>query len=209
MKVTKFVHSCLLVETEARVGLLDPGDFSFHSGLFEIDKLQRLDDIIITHEHPDHMFIPFIKALVHKFPDVVITTTPSAADLLTADGITAGATSTDAVQLFGAHHESMVPLGQPPANTGVHYLQQISHPGDSHHFTETMEVLALPITAPWGTLARAAELGAELRPQTIIPIHDWHLNDQARAGFYDRLEVYFQEHGIRFVKPVNGQPFEV
>ena len=209
MKVTKFAHSCLYIETEQRAGIIDPGDLSFNSGSFKPDAIQRLDDIMITHEHPDHMHIPFIKVLLKKFPQAQIITNPAAATVLAAEGITATTSNTPAVELFGASHETMVPLGQPPANTGIHYLQQLSHPGDCHHFSETMEILALPITAPWGTLARAAELGVELRPQSIIPIHDWHLNEQARQGFYERLDKFFQEKGIRFIKPVDGQPFEV
>ena len=53
MKITKFVHSCILVETPERVGLFDPGVFSERA--FNPETLQKLDDIIITHKHQDHL----------------------------------------------------------------------------------------------------------------------------------------------------------
>ncbi len=68
MKITKFVHSCLLVEAEGKVILVDPGDFSWGSGTFDIVKLNQLDKIVITHEHSDHFCEPFVKALAEKFP---------------------------------------------------------------------------------------------------------------------------------------------
>ena len=64
MKVTKFVHSCLLVEMPApinRTALFDPGAMSVDA--LEVDSLEYLDDIIITHEHGDHFHLPLIKQL--------------------------------------------------------------------------------------------------------------------------------------------------
>lgn len=181
------------------------GYFSWDSGLFDIAKLERLDDIVITHEHFDHMHLPFIQALVAKFPNVRITTTQAAAGQLKEAGLSNVQTeSSEGVELFTASHESLAPLSIPPENTGVHYLGRLTHPGDSHYFTETKDILALPVTAPWGSLVRAAQLGSELKPKYIIPIHDAHWNETARASFYDKLEAFFKEQGIQFVKVQDG-----
>lgn len=210
MKVTKYVHSCLLIETPESVSIIDPGIFSWESGLFSIDTLTRLDDIIITHEHPDHMHLPFITVLTAKFPEARIITNPAVAVLLQEAGLTNVYTqSNEHAQLFATAHESTEPLGHTPEHTGVHYAGQLTHPGDSHHFAETKDILALPMTAPWGTLMRAAELGAALHPRCIIPIHDWHWNDAARASFYGRLEAFFQEQGIQFIAIQDGVAVEL
>lgn len=209
MKITKFVHACLLVETPQRVGLIDPGQFSWESGLFEVNKLERLDDLVITHEHFDHMFLPFIQAVIAKFPTVVITTTPNAAAKLQESGIAAHTKSSESVQLFTTPHESTEPMGAPPQNTGLHYLGQLTHPGDSHSFTETRDILALPVTAPWGYMLNAARLGVSLKPKTIIPIHDWHWNNTARRAAYDSLQAFFAKQDITFIKPTDGVSFEV
>ena len=205
MEITKYIHSCLLIRTPDRVGIIDPGGFSWDSGLLDIAKLEQLDDIIITHEHADHLSVPFVQAIVAKFPNARITTTKSAAAQLKAAGIpSARSTPSDGIELFAVNHEPLTPLSQTPENIGVHYLGRITHPGDSQHFTVTNEVLALPVTAPWGTLVRAAQLGSELKPRYIIPIHDWHWNDTARAQAYDRLEAFFKERGIIFIKAQDG-----
>jgi L-ascorbate metabolism protein UlaG (beta-lactamase superfamily) len=210
MKITKYVHSCLLVEATERVGIIDPGQFSWESGLFDVASLERLDDIIITHEHFDHMYLPFIQALVAKFPNAQVTITHAAAAKLTEAGFANIQTkSSEGIELFATNHEPIAPLGSAPENVGVHYLGSLTHPGDSHHFTETKDILALPVTAPWGTLARAAELALELKPKYIIPIHDWHWNDAARNQAYDRLQKFFQEHGIEFIMVKDGASIEI
>lgn len=175
-----------------------------------MNSLTRLDDIMVTHEHDDHLWLPFVQALVAKFPDARITTTAGGAAKLKAGGIPHAETTGSAeVELFAAEHESLDPLGVAPQNTGIHYLGQLSHPGDCQHFAESKAILALPLTAPWGTLMRAAALGAELKPKAIIPIHDWHLNDAARAKAYGQLEAFFAEKGIHFIKPTDGSPVEL
>ncbi len=209
MQITKFVHSCLLVETPNRAAMFDPGQFSWESGLFNIDKLAQLDDIFITHEHFDHLWMPFIEALVAQFPQVGIVGPQAVVAKLAEAGIQATTQTPTGVELLAANHESVAPLGVAPEHTGYHFLDKFTHGGDSHHITRTKEVLALAVTAPWGTLMRCAELGAALKPKVIIPIHDWHWNDVARRQAYDRLEEFFKDQGIAFIKPVDSEAFTV
>jgi L-ascorbate metabolism protein UlaG (beta-lactamase superfamily) len=209
MRITKYVHSCLLVETPKRVGIIDPGNYSWQSKLLDIDRLERLDDIVITHEHADHFHLPFVMALLAEFPSAAVTTNQSVASMLRQEGVDAAVTGNEAVELFAADHETTEPLAPPPLNVGVHYLGELTHPGDCHHFAATKDVLALPVTAPWGTVPRALELGRDLKPRYVIPIHDWHWNDAARAAMYPRFEQFFGGHGITFVKAEDGEPIEV
>ncbi len=74
MKITKYVHSCLLVETPKQTILLDPGVYSYDSHLLSIAALRTLDFIVITHEHPDHYDLPFLKEICAKFPNATIVT---------------------------------------------------------------------------------------------------------------------------------------
>ena len=209
MKITKYVHSCLLIETPERLTIIDPGQFSFDSGLFDMAKLSRLDDIVITHEHSDHFHMPFVQNLIQAFPDVNVTSTDSVISLLKQHGIQPNLGQSSVIQAFTAAHESLDPLGQAPDNIGVHYLDELTHPGDCHHFSESKRILALPMTAPWGTVMRAAELGLELKPQFIIPIHDWHWNNEARKSFYTTFEAFFKQHGITFIKLEDGVAIEL
>ena len=203
MKITKFVHSCLLVETPDRVALFDPGSYS----TLKPETLERLDDIFITHHHGDHLGVDLIKQLVAKFPDVRITATAQGIELLADAGISATNVPPEGAMLFDSRHESVEPLFPTPQEHGYHYLDALSHPGDSHSFRETKAILALPVQAPWGTPIAATNLALELKPKYIIPIHDWHWSDAARTGMYNMLEPVFQKSGIEFIKVENGVPF--
>lgn len=208
MKITKLVHSCLLVEVPApvnRTALFDPGSFS----TVDADGLEFLDDIIITHIHGDHFDLETVKKLVVKFPDVRITAPDEIVQQLNAESIPATSAASGGITFFDSPHEVIRPFfdADPPQEIGVHYLGSLTHPGDSHSFHETKSVLALPVQAPWGSANRAVELGLELKPRYIIPIHDWHWSDAAREASYDRMEEVFGKAGITFIKAVNGEPF--
>jgi L-ascorbate metabolism protein UlaG (beta-lactamase superfamily) len=208
MKVTKFVHSCLLVETPDRVALFDPGVMSTSS--IDLDQISQLDDIFITHAHPDHFDVDFIKKLIDKFPTVRITTTSELTDILNKESIKASPTPPAGVEFFDSPHEQVEPLFPgPPQEIGIHYLDVLSDPGDSHSFTETKQILALPMQAPWGSNVNAMAVALKLKPRYVLPIHDWHWHDDARRAAYDRFEQVLGEQGIKFFKLETGQPVDI
>ena len=209
MKITKFVHSCLLVEVDSpirRVALFDPGAFSVDA--LSVDLLDQLDDIFITHEHGDHFSVELIKRLVEEFPKVRITAPESVVAQLEQAGISASTQPPEGVTLFSSPHEKIRPYfeADPPEEYGYHYLNALSDPGDSHSFTETMAILALPVTGPWGSVVNATELALKLKPKHVIPVHDWHWNDIAREGMYDSLETSLGADDIKFYRMKTGEP---
>jgi len=207
MKVTKFVHSCLLVETPDRVAIFDPGMMSRSAFNFEI--LNRLDDILITHVHGDHCDPEFISELIAKFPTVRIAGPQDVVDELAKHGIKATTTLPANVTLFESPHESVMNMFDTPEQYGYHYLDQLSDPGDSHSFKETKAILALPVQAPWGSSVKALNLALELKPKHVLPIHDWHWRDEARAQMYARFEDVLGKQGITFHKLETGVPVEI
>ena len=50
MKITKFGHSCLLVEENGVRILFDPGSYSTAQ-----NDVKNIDVVLITHEHSDHV----------------------------------------------------------------------------------------------------------------------------------------------------------
>lgn len=207
MKVTKFVHSCLLIETDDRVVIFDPGMMSVEAlGGISID---RLDNILITHVHGDHMDASMIKQLILRYPQARITGTSEVKAALAEVGITASDQAPDGIKFFKSPHESVEPVFPQPEQNGMHLLDVLTNPGDCHSFKETKQVLALPISGPWGSTIRALNVALELKPKYVLPIHDWHMREESRLMFYDIFERILGEQGIKFFKLETGQPVEI
>ncbi len=68
-------HASVLIRLKGKVILLDPvfGNPNFISRYFElptpIEKLKRVDYVLTTHDHRDHLDEPTIRAIVEKFPN--------------------------------------------------------------------------------------------------------------------------------------------
>ncbi|TSC85450.1 MAG: beta-lactamase [Microgenomates group bacterium Gr01-1014_7] len=208
MKLSKHVHSCLLVEEAGKRFLFDPGNYTFEENGLDVDAIPSLDYLLITHEHQDHMYLPLIKKVVTKFPDVKIFSNKSVLDILGKKGIKASSKGDDLVSLEEISHERIF-SGPVPQNVMITINSKLTHPGDSHHLQTPAPILALPVQASWGSTTDAVELAVRLKPKVIIPIHDWHWNEQARSLMYKRLEDYFANIGIKFIGLTTGQEIEI
>lgn len=210
MKITKFVHSCVLVEANAEAVLFDPGVYSWNSGLVNLDSFPSLTAIIVTHAHGDHCAEPFVKALVQKFPNARWFAPSDLASTLNEWGVReVSSNSMDNFQVAEVSHADVKPYAPQVRNLIANWDGLVTHPGDTHDFSATNPVLLLPIDAPWGTTIRAINLALELKPKYIVPIHDGMWNDGWKQGSYQNLEKLFADNGITFVKPEDGVSFEV
>ncbi len=207
MKVTKFVHSCLLIEDQEKTVLIDPGEFSVELLKPRLAAIPKLDYLLITHEHFDHMDIPLVKEIVARFKPKVISTA-SVREMLRKEGIEVQTTGDDYIEIESVPHESISPLGQASQNVLFHVGGKLTHPGDSHSFSNTKDILALPIQAPWGSTINAVNLAFKLKPKKVIPIHDWHWRNEARESMYPRLKESFLTNGIEFISSQDSIPFD-
>ncbi len=208
MRITKYVHSCLLVEEQGKTVLFDPGTYSTEHNDLDIAYLKKVDVLLITHEHQDHLDIPFVRLLAEKFPDLKILSNASVAALLEREGIEASSKGNEFVSMESAPHEQLLENQSIPENTLFTLWGRFLHPGDSLHFEKTAEILALPLQAPWGSFVQAIAKAVLLKPKLVLPIHDWHWRDEARKNLYERARAHLKEHGISFAALETGQPFE-
>jgi L-ascorbate metabolism protein UlaG (beta-lactamase superfamily) len=211
MKITKFVHSCLLVETDSLRALIDPGRFTYESHLINVNKLEHLDYIVFTHEHPDHYHEELLRKLSNRFKHAAIVTNDDLADkihkLNLPNPVQTG--SDDNLVLFEAKHQPL-PLNLPGVvNFGVHLSDKLTHSGDSYEIKQTREILALPITAPFASLKEALDAVIKLKPKMVLPMHDWEWHKQARESRYALAKELLRPHGIEFVELENAQPVEI
>ncbi|HSX58376.1 MAG TPA: MBL fold metallo-hydrolase [Candidatus Saccharimonadales bacterium] len=209
MKITKFLHSCLVVEENDKKLLIDPGIYSYEAKVIDYDALGNLDYILITHEHPDHFHPPLVKELLAKFPDAKITTNSSVVELLKKENIESISVGNDLIEVEEVEHEHVFGMTEMPENFLFKIFGKLTHPGDSEHYELETDILALPVLAPWTNTSLAVERAVKLKPKVIIPIHDFLWTEEAREWMYGRFETYFKENGIDFKSVKTGEEIEV
>lgn len=208
MKITKYLHSCLLVENDNKTILLDPGIYTEQGKILNLEEIPNIDIIGITHEHFDHMSIPFIKKIIAKYPKIQIFSNNSIKNILKKEGINVKTENNNVLKMDYVNHEKIW-MGPVCENIEITLFDKLSHLGDSLGFTKSGEILALPIAAPWGSTNWAVEKALEIKPKIIIPIHDFQLKDDVRMNMYQRLEEYFINFGISFKKMGTNEKIEI
>lgn len=208
MKISKHIHSCILIEENGKKVLIDPGNYSVEDKGINIDDIKTLDYLLITHEHMDHMYVPFIKEVLYKFPDLKFISNVAVKNKLSLEGIKVDLEGDNLVEIVDAPHEHV--FGAPQfQNSLFNAFNTLTHPGDNLSFTKTCRILALPVQAPWGSLTQAVEKAVEVKPEYIIPIHDWHWSTEARNSLYARLVDYFAKFRIKFFPVQTGEEVEI
>ncbi|MFK0233198.1 MBL fold metallo-hydrolase [Streptomyces vinaceus] len=187
MKLTKRLHSCVQLEKDGRVLVIDPGAFS------EPDAGLGADALLVTHEHPDHFEEGRLRAALDANPAAALWTLRSVAEHLApaypgrvhtvghGDAFSAAGFE---VQVHGELHAVIHP--DIPRVTNVGYLVEGSlfHPGDALTVPEVpVDTLMLPVHAPWNKVAEVIDYLREVKPRRAIDIHDAYLSDIARPVY--------------------------
>ncbi len=216
MKLTKLVHSCLLVETAGKKALVDPGNYSWQSGLVRPENLTDIDIVVITHNHPDHLDESFVRAIYAASPNAQWYGTLQAVNQLGGFGITAQSEShNDDVRFITSEHANLSPwVTEQPEHTSYVLFNEILIGGDCHTLTNNhgARIFAGAVSGgPWGAVVGYTKMIAAMSPQPeiVVPLHDWHWNDEARQAIYARLPEVMNRLGATFVALENGQGVEV
>src|SRR3990167_3859440 len=139
MKISKHTHSCLLVEDNGKVALVDPGEYTAQAGTLDVSKMEKLDYIVITHEHQDHMYIPLIKEVMEKFPNAQIMSNSSVKTKLGEVGLSVITESNRDIILEETAHEEVFDVPSMVANVLVRIFGKLTHPGDSLQLNSTTD----------------------------------------------------------------------
>ena len=200
MNITKFGHSCLFIEEQDLRLIVDPGMFSTTQ-----DQLHDIDALIITHEHEDHYDINSIKMIVKNNPGIVILTNASVSEKLKTEGIASQVVKDGdivqkkdiAIEFFGHDHAIMHSSIPPFQNIGFFIANRFFYPGDA--FTDPgrpVDILALPVQAPWLKLPEAIDYALALKPKICFPIHDGIMKNPGSTHAIPKKVL--TERGIRF-----------
>lgn len=200
MQITRYGHSCLLVEdADARI-LIDPGNLST-----DFESLTGLSGILVTHVHDDHIDAERIAALVAANPQAAVIAEAAAAEKIRGAGVeqVTAAQAGDSfdlgstVEVFGKDHA--VIHADLPGFGNVGYLvgDRLFHPGDSlEPPATTVEILATPVQAPWMALKEAIDYVRAVAPQAALPIHDGLLKS---TGLYTGRLASMGPEGMRWL----------
>lgn len=212
MKITKYIHSCLVFEQDDYKLLIDPGNFTFIEGLVKPDDFADVSAIIVTHIHPDHLDIENLKTIT-ALNNAPIITNNQVAKELQKQGIEAEIFTEGTRNFGGMEFKAMPVIHMPlldnpiPEMTGFIINGNILHPVDSLHESltqfEGIELLILPIMAPFCNERQVAEFADALKPKQILPVHDGFGKPFFVKARHDNYIKHFAAKGIKFNPLIN------
>lgn len=211
MKLTKFDHSCIIVEKNGMKVVCDPVEFE--TSLPELDNVAA---IIVTHKHGDHLQPERISAILDRSPEAQILTTADAVEEFDrATAVHAG----DSVNLggfelrfFGQDHGEIVPGEVPCENIGVVIDNLIVNPGDSFDIPEDLaqpEVLLVPSVAPWCKASESMAYIEAVHPKIALPVHNALLSEFGNGVYNNWLRAACQKTGSEFAPLSSGESIDL
>lgn len=196
MKITRYGHAAVLVEVTDQRILIDPGTFSSD----EAFALTDLAAIVVTHQHPDHLDVDRYGRLLEANPGAVLLADPQSAVKLDGPWLqNADGKETLLGQVLvrgvGSTHAEITPQLPRVDNVGVVIRADgeptVFHPGDTYeHAPEGVDVLAVPLSAPWAKVSETIDFVQRIAPASLFPIHDCTISDRAYPIYWGHVSSF-------------------
>jgi L-ascorbate metabolism protein UlaG (beta-lactamase superfamily) len=176
MRITKFGHACVRLETDGHVVVLDPGGFT------EPEAVDGATAVLITHEHADHYLPDHLRrtdAPVFTIGAVAAKIREDAPDVAERVTVVEPGDQLDIgvpVTVVGEKHAIIHPEMPHFDNSG--YLLEVEgtriyHPGDSLTVPPRRpDLLLLPVSAPWLKISECVDFGRDVGAPRSLAIHD-------------------------------------
>jgi len=189
MKLTKFEHSCVILEKDNKSLVIDPGGLNG-----SLVPPTNCVAVVVTHEHFDHLNQDKLKEIFTVNPEAGLFVNEGIEAKL-EDDLKGRATviksgqqedvSGFSLTFVGGLHEAIRPEVPRPINIGVIVDELFFHPGDEHVVPDQPFVwLGLPLNAPWSKISETNDFVKAAKAKHVIPIHDGLLN-KAGIGTYE------------------------
>jgi L-ascorbate metabolism protein UlaG (beta-lactamase superfamily) len=209
VSITKFEHSCLRIEHDGKVIVIDPGSLTSR------EAVGGADAVLIAHEHSDHWVIQHLRATAAA----IFTIDDVAREIALVDGAVAERTTVVKrgqefaaagmqVRTIGELHEIIPPDIQRIANTGFLVTagdQKLFHPGDAFTAPGTqVDVLCTPVAAPWARLSDVLDYARSFGAPLNLAIHEMVYSGFGLASVDTRMRD-FAGDGNEYVRLQPGQ----
>jgi L-ascorbate metabolism protein UlaG (beta-lactamase superfamily) len=210
-------HSCIRIEQDGFVTVIDPGIISAP------DAADGADALLISHRHLDHYDTTKIAAAVAARPGLPIYTNREVAALLEQSGAATGArvhvigpgaafeVGGLRVHCHGEWHAPIYPDIPRVRNTGFLVDGRLFHPGDAFTDPEVpVELLLIQLIGFYTKTSLSADYIKQVKPSKVAPIHDATLDALGQEG----TDAVFSLDppnglgtGVPYFRPVQGVPF--
>ena len=194
MDIEHLGHACLRVGHDGTSLLVDPGVFSpgVAAHLHERPDVQA---VLVTHAHPDHLDPDLVPLLEQVTGPGGVHAETGAAEVAREAGATPAVLQVGDrrqwggihLEVVGGQHAVIHPDVPRIGNVGLVLLaglRTLFHPGDSYETVpQGVDVLALPLNAPWAKVSETVEFVRAVAPRVVVPVHDGLLAPQRREVY--------------------------
>lgn len=209
MELTKYAHSCVRLVEGNQSLVIDPGNLGDAA-----EALTGVHQVLVTHEHPDHVDVDSLLAQADADPDLRVWAPASVAQLLSALGDRVVSVEPNAtvqigefeVRTFGGQHALIHPQIPLVANVGYLVNETVYHPGDSLVVPPVRVATALaPIHAPWSKIGEVIDFVIGVRAAQVHQIHDGLLNQVGLTMVAGHLSRFAAAYGGEFTLLERGE----
>lgn len=218
MKLTKYTHSCVRLEKDGRVLVLDPGNFSESA-----EALEDAEAVLVTHEHADHIDVPVVVEALRANGALAVFAPARVAgqlqDKATGEdarihAVNPGSTFQAAgftVRSFGGQHALIHPQIPVVANIGYLIDDNVYHPGDSFVIPDgtSVRTLLVPLHAPWSKSAEVLDFVIGVRAPKAFQIHDGLLNENGLKIVEGHVQRIGAKYGTEYTHLAARESVEV
>lgn len=212
MKVIKYEHACLFIESDNGILVIDPGKYTNLP-----TDLKNIQTIVVTEEHLDHFDASNLKKIIEQSPDAKIFSTNIVCEQLEKLEIKCTPISdkktieAGGLKLHFSEGDHAPTYKNSPCRVLTIQIDDfLYYPSDSFITTENeVQILALPTGGPWNKIEEAVDCANAIKSKYILATHNAHFNDlgQDTTNSFISMNIADQNREYVYLKVGESREF--